>query len=262
MDEPLLPKTGVAAESVSPLPRREFPSSYLDLGPSRLQSSARLITNKEIFQIITTPNTPYANLIANLNRKRQIIHRSLSAPSVFTGIKDDFHDPIDPRTIRGSSDFLHWGYFVCGHWCFGVLGKWEFQRHHHIQASGCCLLHNGCIAVGTISAHFLEDLDWVNSFYLSVTSVTTVGYGDYAFTTVTGRCFAIIWLLKKITISDLVSADLDNDGSISKAEFAIYKLKEMGKITDLDIQQLSRQFDSMDTRKCGKLTLADIMEPV
>ncbi|KAF8043479.1 hypothetical protein BT93_A1717 [Corymbia citriodora subsp. variegata] len=103
-----------------------------------------------------------------------------------------------------------------------------------------------CIAIGTIVVHFIEDLSWVDSFYLSVTSVTTVGYGDYAFTTLAGRCFAIIWLLisslavaraflyltemridkrsrriakwvlqKKMTLGDLVAADLDNDGSIS-----------------------------------------------
>ncbi|KAJ6306731.1 hypothetical protein OIU78_021944 [Salix suchowensis] len=102
-----------------------------------------------------------------------------------------------------------------------------------------------CIAVGTFTVHYLEKLDWVDSFYMAVTSVTTVGYGDFAFTTVTGRCFAIIWLLvstlavaraflyltelridrrnrriakwvlqKKMTLSDLVAADLDNDGSI------------------------------------------------
>ncbi|GAV92512.1 Ion_trans_2 domain-containing protein [Cephalotus follicularis] len=102
-----------------------------------------------------------------------------------------------------------------------------------------------CIAIGTITVHFLEEMSWVDSFYLSVTSVTTVGYGDYAFTTATGRCFAIVWLLvstlavaraflyltelridkrnrmvakwvlhKKMTLGDLVAADLDNDGSI------------------------------------------------
>ncbi|XWS41042.1 hypothetical protein CRYUN_Cryun17cG0047000 [Craigia yunnanensis] len=42
----------------------------------------------------------------------------------------------------------------------------------------------GCIAIGTVAVHFLENLDWVNSFYLSVTSATTVG-----------RCFAILRLL-------------------------------------------------------------------
>ena len=106
----------------------------------------------------------------------------------------------------------------------------------------------GCIAIGTVTVHSVEDLGWADSFYLSITSVTTVGYGDYSFKTVTGRCFAIIWLLvstlavaraflyltdysmhkrkrkmakwvlqKKITLSDLAAADLDNDGSIRYA---------------------------------------------
>ncbi|KAB5568426.1 hypothetical protein DKX38_002219 [Salix brachista] len=148
-----------------------------------------------------------------------------------------------------------------------------------------------CIAVGTISAHYLEKLDWVDSFYLSVTSVTTVGYGDYAFSTIPGRCFAIIWLLvstlavaraflyltelridkrnrriakwvlhKKMTLGDLVAADLDNDGSISKSEFVIFKLKEMGKIDEKDILQICNQFDSLDSTTCGKITLADLMQ--
>ncbi|RZB67176.1 Two-pore potassium channel 3 isoform C [Glycine soja] len=102
-----------------------------------------------------------------------------------------------------------------------------------------------CIAIGTVTVHLVEDLNWDDSIYLSITSVTTVGYGDFSLRTVTGRCFAIIWLLvstpavarasiylteysiqkrnckmaqwvlqKKITLSDLAAADLDNDGSI------------------------------------------------
>ncbi|KAJ1379017.1 Two pore domain potassium channel [Sesbania bispinosa] len=151
----------------------------------------------------------------------------------------------------------------------------------------------GCIAIGTVAARFLEDLNWADSFYLSITSVTTVGYGDYAFRTVTGRCFASLWLLvstlavaraflyltdysinkrsremakwvlqKKITLSDLAAADLDNDGSISKSEFVIYKLKQMGKITEIDILQISKQFDSLNHGMYGKITLADLMEKV
>ncbi|XP_022751956.1 two pore potassium channel c-like [Durio zibethinus] len=149
----------------------------------------------------------------------------------------------------------------------------------------------GCVAIGTVAVHFLENLDWVNSFYLSVTSVTTVGYGDFAFTTVTGRCFAIVWLLvstlavaraflyltelridkrsrkiarwvlqKKMTLGDLVAADLDNDGSISKSEFVIYKLKEMGKIAEKDILQICNQFDALDNSNCGKITVSDLMD--
>ncbi|XP_010243700.1 PREDICTED: two pore potassium channel c-like isoform X3 [Nelumbo nucifera] len=149
----------------------------------------------------------------------------------------------------------------------------------------------GCIAIGTIMVHVLEGLNWTDSIYLSVTSVTTVGYGDYAFKTVKGRCFAIVWLLvstlavaraflyltelriykrnrkiakwvlqKRMTLGDLMAADLDNDGSISKSEFVIYKLKEMGKIAEKDILQICNQFDRLDTGNCGKITLADLME--
>ncbi|KAF3444986.1 hypothetical protein FNV43_RR14679 [Rhamnella rubrinervis] len=149
----------------------------------------------------------------------------------------------------------------------------------------------GCIAIGTVAVHLLEDMNWVDSFYLSVTSVTTVGYGDYAFTTIRGRCFAIVWLListfavaraflyltefridkrnrriaswvlqKEVTLGDLVAADLDNDGCISKSEFVIYKLKEMGKIAEKDILQVCKQFDSLEHNNYGKITLADLME--
>ncbi|XP_077250946.1 two pore potassium channel c-like isoform X2 [Tasmannia lanceolata] len=149
----------------------------------------------------------------------------------------------------------------------------------------------GCIALGMVMVRVLEGLSWVDSFYLSVTSVTTVGYGDYAFKTLKGRLFASVWLLvstlavaraflymtelriekrnraiakwvlqKKMTIGDLVAADLDNDGSISKSEYVIYKLKEMGKIAEKDILQICNQFDRLDSGNCGKITLSDLME--
>ncbi|CAM8978741.1 unnamed protein product [Rhodiola kirilowii] len=147
-----------------------------------------------------------------------------------------------------------------------------------------------CIAIGTVAAHFLEGLTWVDSFYLSVISVTTVGYGDYSFSTLKGRCFAIVWLLvstlavaraflyltelridkrnrrianwvlqKKMTLGDLVAADLDNDGSISKSEYVIYKLKEMGKIAEKDIMRICNQFDSLEHNTLGKICFTDLM---
>ena len=52
-----------------------------------------------------------------------------------------------------------------------------------------------CIALGVGIMHFIEKIDWLDSFYLSVMSVTTVGYGDRAFMTLPGRLFAAVWLL-------------------------------------------------------------------
>ncbi|KHN25874.1 Putative calcium-activated outward-rectifying potassium channel 6 [Glycine soja] len=147
-----------------------------------------------------------------------------------------------------------------------------------------------CIGVGVGVMHFVEKLGWLDSFYLSVMSVTTVGYGDHAFKTMHGRIFAAIWLLvstlavaraflylaearvdkrhrrmakwilgQDMTVSEFLAADIDNNGFVSKSEYVIYKLKEMGKVSEKDIMQVSEKFDRLDAGNCGKITLADLM---
>lgn len=102
-----------------------------------------------------------------------------------------------------------------------------------------------CIGIGTMVLYFVENLDWIDSFYLSVMSVTTVGYGDRAFKTLRGRLFAAVWLLfstlavaraflylaesridkrhrritkwvlqREITVEDLLAADINHHGFI------------------------------------------------
>ncbi|XVE51558.1 hypothetical protein DITRI_Ditri02bG0051600 [Diplodiscus trichospermus] len=148
-----------------------------------------------------------------------------------------------------------------------------------------------CIGIGVCVMHFVESLGWLDSFYLSVMSVTTVGYGDRAFETLPGRIFAAIWLLvstlavaraflylaearvdkrhrmmakwvlgQDMTVSEFLAADIDNNGFVSKSEFVIYKLKEMGKVSEKDIMQICEKFDRLDAGNCGKITLADLME--
>lgn len=147
-----------------------------------------------------------------------------------------------------------------------------------------------CIGIGVAVMHYVEKLGWLDSFYLSVMSVTTVGYGDRAFNTFPGRIFASIWLLVStlavaraflylaearvdkrhrrmakwvlghdMTVSEFLAADIDNNGFVSKSEYVIYKLKEMGKVSEKDIFQICNKFDRLDTGNCGKITLADLM---
>ncbi|CAN7056707.1 unnamed protein product, partial [Brassica oleracea var. botrytis] len=148
-----------------------------------------------------------------------------------------------------------------------------------------------CIALGVGIMHFIEKIDWLDSFYLSVMSVTTVGYGDRAFMTLPGRLFAAVWLLvstlavaraffylaearvdkrnrerakrvlcETMSVSQFFAADIDNNGCVSKAEYVIYKLKEMEKITDKDITPISKQFDKLDRFSNGKFTLVDLVD--
>ncbi|GKD36090.1 two-pore potassium channel 3-like protein [Tanacetum coccineum] len=147
-----------------------------------------------------------------------------------------------------------------------------------------------CIGVGVCVLHFVEHLGWLDCFYLSVMSVTTVGYGDKAFSSTTGRVFASVWLLvstlavaraflylaearvdkrhrrmvkwvlgQDLTVAQFLAADIDNNGSVSKAEFVIYKLKEMGHVTEKEILQICSIFDRLDTGNTGKISLADLM---
>ncbi|KAF3436607.1 hypothetical protein FNV43_RR23699 [Rhamnella rubrinervis] len=102
-----------------------------------------------------------------------------------------------------------------------------------------------CIGMGALVLHLVEDLNWIDSVYLSVMSVTTVGYGDRAFKTLPGRLFSAVWLLlstlavaraflylaearidkrhrtitkwvlhRDITVQDLLAADINNTGFI------------------------------------------------
>ncbi|MQM00821.1 hypothetical protein Taro_033565 [Colocasia esculenta] len=148
-----------------------------------------------------------------------------------------------------------------------------------------------CVGVGAGVMRFVEGLGWLDAVYLSVMSVTTVGYGDRAFESMPGRLFASVWLLvstlavaraflylaearidkrhrmiakwvlsRDMTVAEFLAADIDQNGSVSKSEYVIYKLKEMGSIAEKDILPICAQFDRVDKGRCGKITLSDLIE--
>ncbi|KAL4558929.1 hypothetical protein LXL04_037134 [Taraxacum kok-saghyz] len=146
------------------------------------------------------------------------------------------------------------------------------------------------IGLGTLVLYWVEGLDWIDSLYLSVLSVTTVGYGDRAFRTLPGRLFASFWLLfstlmvaraflylaearihkrhrrianwvlhRQITVKDLLAADINNNGFLSKSEYTVFKMKEMGKIKERDILEICKQFNKLDATNSGKITLRRLL---
>nr|GEV67201.1 two-pore potassium channel 1-like [Tanacetum cinerariifolium] len=126
------------------------------------------------------------------------------------------------------------------------------------------------VAAGTGLLLSVEDLDFVNAFYCVVATLTgllsgTVYVAQLLFTfallhTERRQRSLVKWVLKRqTTASDLEAADFDGDGIVVAAEFVIYKLKEMGKISQDDITPIMDEFETLDFDKTGTLSASDIL---
>ncbi|PWB38553.1 MAG: two pore domain potassium channel family protein [Parcubacteria group bacterium] len=56
------------------------------------------------------------------------------------------------------------------------------------------------LGFGTLSYHYIERWNWVVSFYFSVTTLTTVGYGDLYPTTDFSRLFTAFYILSGVSV--------------------------------------------------------------
>ena len=58
----------------------------------------------------------------------------------------------------------------------------------------------GAVLTGTIVYRLLEDWGWVDSFYFSVITLTTVGYGDFSPTTPAPKLFTVVYIFGGISL--------------------------------------------------------------
>ncbi|KNA23866.1 hypothetical protein SOVF_020870 [Spinacia oleracea] len=145
------------------------------------------------------------------------------------------------------------------------------------------------VMTGTIFLTCVEKLDIIDAFYCVCCTITTLGYGDRSFSTEGGRLFAVVWILmsticlaqfflylteintekrqkhlvhcvltRHMTNVDLEAADIDEDGVVGAAEFVLYKLKELGKITQDDISLMMEEFEELDVDQSGTLSVSDL----
>ncbi|CAN6297757.1 unnamed protein product [Urochloa humidicola] len=145
------------------------------------------------------------------------------------------------------------------------------------------------VVSGTLFLWKVEKLSLVDSFYCVCATITTLGYGDKSFSSKLGRVFAIFWIIvstilvaqfflylaelyterrqkmlakwvlnRRMTTMDLEAADLDGDRQVGAAEFVLYKLKELGKISQEEISSFLEEFNRLDVDQSGTLSTYDL----
>ncbi|KAG0478877.1 hypothetical protein HPP92_013596 [Vanilla planifolia] len=62
-----------------------------------------------------------------------------------------------------------------------------------------------------------------------------------------------------MTFVDLEAADLDDDGLVSPSEFVLSKLKEIGKISEVDIAMVMEEFENLDVDQSGTISSSDLV---
>ncbi|KAL4562956.1 hypothetical protein LXL04_026987 [Taraxacum kok-saghyz] len=145
--------------------------------------------------------------------------------------------------------------------------------------------------IGTMFLTLVENMCFFDAVYCVCATITTLGYGDKSFSSSGGRLFAVFWILtstvslaqlfvylveiwtesrqrnlvdwvlnRKLTKQDIEKADLDNDKKVSPAEYVVYKLKEMGLVSEQLITNVMEGFEDLDLDHSGTLTVNDVLD--
>jgi len=76
----------------------------------------------------------------------------------------------------------------------------ERWKKYSLQQKELAALVGLILIVGTVFYHYAEGLSVLDSLYFSVTTLTTVGYGDIAPHTAAGKIFTIVYLISGISL--------------------------------------------------------------
>ena len=69
----------------------------------------------------------------------------------------------------------------------------QARRDHDYQWLSAAA--GGLILIGTITMKLIEEWSWVDSFYFAVVTATTVGFGDVAPETTSGKLFTTLYIV-------------------------------------------------------------------
>jgi len=214
-------------------------------------------------------------LIQSLHAKEEEIKSSQSAP---TNQQKDAKRSSQVEVSRleklKMQAVIHASIFVCfivaGTVFFGIFESCACPE----DSLGCHLDPNACEDSGGVERSF------VDTFYMSVVTITTVGYGDMVPQTQIGRITTALYMLFGVgstlnlvgTVTDLlkemfesdervkmtkesfIGMDMDNDGNLDRHEFLRLQLIMLGLAQEGELNSIDLQFDLIDSSGDGVIS--------
>ena len=167
-------------------------------------------------------------------------------------------------------------------WASHVLSKLNFLKSF---IPSLAIIHVGGAIMGYINGGWT----FLESMYYAIITASTIGLGDFAPVTRNARIFAIFYLplsvgaagellssiataliqrrQKKayqeefkanLTIEHLRAMDTDGDGGVDREEYVFFMLKEMGLVSQSELDELFRQFEGLDVTNSGVIDKDDL----
>jgi len=141
--------------------------------------------------------------------------------------------------------------------------------------------------LGAVVFSVLEKWSYLDALYFSTVAICSVGYGDLVPTTTPGKVALLVYLVagfavvtyclgslvdtiigyfvrkaehaflrNKLSVDQLDAMDSDHNGEIDEAEFAIYMLQQLGRVSDRELQDLREAFQRQLTLSSRRRSVA------
>eukprot|EP00929_Paragymnodinium_shiwhaense_P038329 TRINITY_DN20264_c0_g1_i1.p1 TRINITY_DN20264_c0_g1~~TRINITY_DN20264_c0_g1_i1.p1 ORF type:complete len:400 (-),score=79.22 TRINITY_DN20264_c0_g1_i1:136-1335(-) len=133
-------------------------------------------------------------------------------------------------------------------------------------------------------------MSWLEAFYMSVITMTTVGFGDFTPKSKAGRAVGIVWMIVSVActvtflgatadfLKDLMHSgdgeskkdennehlftvvDADGDGNLDFAEYALYVMLKHKMVDPSALLAIHNKYKALDTQERGHVDFATVLQ--
>jgi voltage-gated potassium channel len=114
------------------------------------------------------------------------------------------------------------------------------------------------IAGGTFGYHLTEGWSWFDSFYISVTTLTSLGYGDKAALSTAGRVLTLVLALGGISTFALAAAELLGTVVTGEMHEFVWRRRMRRRIDALERQVIICGYGGVGARVCAQFIRAGV----